>query len=107
MGNALLRHTSDLLISEEKVVYLTPEEEKDKTFFTDAETGVEMELMDCSSLLEWFANNYQNYGTTLEIVTDRSQEGNQFVKGFGGIGGTVHHVLVKLIMLYIVRLVLN
>ena len=26
-------------------------------------------------------------GTTLEIVTDRSQEGSQFVRGFGGIGG--------------------
>ena len=26
-------------------------------------------------------------GATLEIITDRSQEGAQFVKGFGGIGG--------------------
>ena len=39
-------------------------------------------------LLEWFANNYKNFGATLEIVTDRSQEGAQFVKGFGGIGGS-------------------
>jgi len=31
--------------------------------------------------------NYKQYGTQLEIVTDRSQEGAQFVKGFGGIGG--------------------
>ena len=38
-------------------------------------------------LLDWFANNYTNFGATLEFVTDRSQEGNQFVKGFGGIGG--------------------
>ena len=26
----------------------------------------------------------------LEIVTDKSQEGSQFVKGFGGIGGKVY-----------------
>ena len=26
-------------------------------------------------------------GATLEIITDRSQEGAQFVRGFGGIGG--------------------
>lgn len=39
------------------------------------------------ALLEWFANNYKNYGTNLQIVTDRSQEGSQFCKGFGGIGG--------------------
>lgn len=38
-------------------------------------------------LVEWFANNYKSFGTTLEFVTNRSQEGSQFVKGFGGIGG--------------------
>ena len=26
-------------------------------------------------------------GATLEIITDKSQEGAQFVKGFGGSGG--------------------
>lgn len=39
-------------------------------------------------LLEWFANNYKQSGATLEIITDKSQEGSQFCKGFGGIGGT-------------------
>lgn len=38
-------------------------------------------------LLEWFANHYKDFGATLEIITDRSQEGAQFVRGFGGIGG--------------------
>jgi len=38
-------------------------------------------------LLEWFANHYKEFGATLEIITDRSQEGAQFVRGFGGIGG--------------------
>lgn len=27
------------------------------------------------------------FGATLEIITDKSQEGSQFVRGFGGIGG--------------------
>jgi peptide chain release factor subunit 1 len=27
----------------------------------------------------------------LEIVTDKSSEGNQFVKGFGGIGGILRY----------------
>lgn len=39
------------------------------------------------SLVEWFADNYTKFGTTLEFVTNRSQEGNQFCKGFGGVGG--------------------
>jgi len=46
-----------------------------------------MEMTESCPLLEWFANNYKKFGATLEIVTDRSQEGSQFVKGFGGIGG--------------------
>ena len=47
-----------------------------------------MELVDTMNVLEWFADNYTNFGVTLEIVSDKSQEGSQFAKGFGGIGGT-------------------
>uniref|UniRef100_H2YID9 Eukaryotic peptide chain release factor subunit 1 n=1 Tax=Ciona savignyi TaxID=51511 RepID=H2YID9_CIOSA len=50
-----------------------------------------MEMTDSCPLLEWFANNYKKFGATLEIVTDRSQEGSQFVKGFGGIGGMLRY----------------
>lgn len=32
-------------------------------------------------------NNFILSGATLEIITDKSQEGAQFCKGFGGIGG--------------------
>lgn len=32
-----------------------------------------------------------NSGAVLEIVTDRSQEGSQFVKGFGGVGGMLRY----------------
>jgi len=76
---------------EEKVLYLKPEQEKDRTYFTDAETGVELEMVDSMALLEWFANNYKSFGATLEIITDRSQEGAQFVRGFGGIGGILRY----------------
>ena len=59
--------------------------------FVDKETGVELELIDNAPFLEWLANNYKNFGATLEIITDRSQEGSQFVKGFGGIGGILRY----------------
>ena len=72
---------------EDTILHLTPEQEKDKTHFTDKVTGVEYELVDSMPLLEWLANNYKNFGSTLEIITDRSQEGSQYVRGFGGIGG--------------------
>ena len=51
------------------------------------QSGVEMELVESQALLEWLANNYKTFGATLEIITDKSQEGSQFVRGFGGIGG--------------------
>uniref|UniRef100_A0A1A9WBN9 Eukaryotic peptide chain release factor subunit 1 n=1 Tax=Glossina brevipalpis TaxID=37001 RepID=A0A1A9WBN9_9MUSC len=73
------------------VLHLTPEQEKDKTHFTDKETGVEMELIESQPLLEWLANNYKSFGATLEIITDKSQEGSQFVRGFGGIGGILRY----------------
>ncbi|XP_077466115.1 eukaryotic peptide chain release factor subunit 1 isoform X1 [Stigmatopora argus] len=76
---------------DEKTLYLTPEQEKDKSHFTDKETGQEHELIESMPLLEWFANNYKKFGATLEIVTDKSQEGSQFVKGFGGIGGILRY----------------
>lgn len=55
--------------------------------FIDKETGIELELDEQLPLLEWLANNYKSFGTSLEIITDKSQEGSQFVRGFGGIGG--------------------
>lgn len=77
--------------NEEKILHLTPEQEKDKSHFTDNQTGVELELVESVALLEWLANNYKNFGATLEIVTDRSQEGSQFVRSFSGIGGLLRY----------------
>ena len=84
--------------NEEKILHLTPDQEKDKSHFIDKETGVELELVDSMPLLEWLANNYKQFGATLEIITDRSQEGSQYVKGFGGIGGKIclHYACILL-----------
>ncbi|XP_038071331.1 eukaryotic peptide chain release factor subunit 1 isoform X1 [Patiria miniata] len=83
----LKNHSAD----EEKVLHLNPEQERDRTYFMDKDTGVELELMESQPLLEWLANNYKTFGSTLEIITDRSQEGSQFCKGFGGIGGILRY----------------
>ena len=72
---------------ETSVVYLKPEDASNPKFFKDKETGVDLETIEKTPLTEWLAENYKNYGTRLEFVTDRSQEGSQFCKGFGGIGG--------------------
>ena len=67
---------------------LTKEQDNDSGRLKDPESGLEMEVVDKILLMEWLAENYKQYGTKLEFVTNRSQEGAQFVKGFGGIGGT-------------------
>jgi len=76
---------------EETILHLTSDQEKDMTHFQDKETGVELELDDNMPMLEWLANNYKSFGATLEIITDRSQEGSQFVRGFGGVGGMLRY----------------
>jgi len=45
------------------------------------------ELVEQVPFLEWIANNYQKFGAKMEFMTDHSHEGNQFVKGFSGVGG--------------------
>ena len=53
--------------------------------------GSELEIVSDMPFLEWLAENYKNYGATVEFVTDRSSEGAQFVKGFGGIGALLRY----------------
>jgi len=72
-----------------KVVHFTKDEEKIAANFK--EDGVDLEVVEKMNLLEWFANNYKKFGATLEFVTNRSQEGSQFCKGFGGIGGLLRY----------------
>jgi len=76
---------------EEKILHLSKEEERDQSLFKDPTTGADLEVVEKTSLLEWFANNYKKFGATLEFVTNRSQEGSQFCKGFGGIGGIMRY----------------
>ncbi|CAG8458633.1 6729_t:CDS:2 [Paraglomus brasilianum] len=75
----------------ETMIHLTKEQEKDRSRFQDKETGAEMEVVDKLSLLEWLAEHYKDFGATLEFITNRSPEGSQFVKGFGGIGGLLRY----------------
>lgn len=72
--------------AEEKVLHLRHEDEKNEKLFKDP-AGLDLEVVDKVQLTEWLVNNFMNFGATLEFVTNRSQEGSQFQRGFGGIGG--------------------
>ncbi|KAL0438015.1 UNVERIFIED_CONTAM: Eukaryotic peptide chain release factor subunit-2 [Sesamum latifolium] len=75
------------------IKHFNKEQEIDQKNFRDAATNVELEVHEKMSLLEWFANEYKRFGCTLEFVTNKSQEGSQFCRGFGGIGGILRYQL--------------
>lgn len=79
----------------ETILNTTKEQESnpDRSMFMDKETGQEMEVISRDSFLEWLAEKYKEFGAALEFVSDRSSEGNQFVKGFGGIGAVLRYKL--------------
>ncbi|ORY21861.1 translation release factor [Naematelia encephala] len=85
------RNTLRNAAGEEVIVFSSPGE-KDREKFMDKSTGLEMEqAAEPQPLLEWFAEKYKEFGATLEFITNKSQEGSQFVKGFGGIGGILRY----------------
>lgn len=43
--------------------------------------------------VDWITENYNKFGCSLELITDKSQEGAQFVRGFGGLGGFLRYKL--------------
>ena len=75
----------------QEVIKMVDPKSKDKSYVLDKATGKEMDLIEEKQLVEWLAENYKNFGATLEFITDKSQEGSQFVTGFGGIGGLLRY----------------
>lgn len=75
------------VLGEDKITHLSKEQQANEQHLHDASTGTELEVTNKIPLVEFLANNYKSFGTTLEFVTNRSQEGAQFCRGFGGIGG--------------------
>jgi peptide chain release factor subunit 1 len=77
---------------EEKIsiVYLNSDQLSDSKYYKD-DNGEDLEPVENISLSEWLAENYTNFGASLQFITDKSSEGFQFVKGFGGIGGFLQY----------------
>jgi len=72
---------------------LTTEQLKNPKLYKDPDTNVELSVDEQEPYLDWIVQNYKTFGAKLEFITDRSQEGNQFCKGFGGIGGIMRYKL--------------
>lgn len=85
----VLRHP---LTGETDVHHFTEAQEAQPSNFTDSE-GVELDVDEKMAMLEWLTNEYKNFGAEITFVTNRSQEGSQFCRGFGGIGGILRYVV--------------
>jgi peptide chain release factor subunit 1 len=75
----------------ETVKILSPEEMEKPHHYKDTETGGDLETKETKSLVEWLCENYKQFGASLEFVTDKTTEGSQFCKGFGGLGGLLRY----------------
>jgi len=75
------------------VKYLTKEQEGDGEHYSDPKTGQSLDVIEKMPLLEWLAENYKQFGCALEFVTNKSQEGSQFCRGFGGMGGVLRYAV--------------
>jgi len=75
----------------QETLLLSPLEAKNPKLYRCQESNVELDVLENRLFVEWIVENYKNFGCKLEFITDRSQEGNQFCKGFGGIGGTMRY----------------
>lgn len=58
---------------------------------TYKEGAINYQVLEVAPLNEWLIENYKKFGCKLTFVSDKSQEGFQFVKGFGGIGGFLRY----------------
>ncbi|KAF3975383.1 hypothetical protein CMV_001368 [Castanea mollissima] len=79
--------------SEIIIKHLNEEQEADQSNFRAPVGSADLEVQEKMPLLEWFAAEYKKFGCTLEFVTNKSQEGSQFCRGFGGIGGILRYQL--------------
>eukprot|EP00357_Protocruzia_adherens_P018318 CAMPEP_0115016056 /NCGR_PEP_ID=MMETSP0216-20121206/27181_1 /TAXON_ID=223996 /ORGANISM="Protocruzia adherens, Strain Boccale" /LENGTH=433 /DNA_ID=CAMNT_0002386383 /DNA_START=69 /DNA_END=1370 /DNA_ORIENTATION=+ len=77
---------------EEIIKHLSSEKMEDDSELRD-ENGVELEIREKQTLTDWLVEHYKDYGASLEFITNKSQEGFQFFKGFGGIGGFLRYKL--------------
>ncbi|XP_019256486.1 PREDICTED: eukaryotic peptide chain release factor subunit 1-3-like [Nicotiana attenuata] len=75
------------------IKHLNKEQDADESNFREPTTNGELEIIDKMPLLEWLANEYRKFGCSLEFVTNKSQEGSQFCRGFGGIGAILRYKL--------------
>jgi len=81
------------LTNEDKTCHFNEDQEKNPKNFHAEDGQTELEIVEKMPLLEWLANHFKEFGAKMQFVTNKSQEGSQFCKGFGGIGALLRYPL--------------
>ncbi|EZG78160.1 eukaryotic peptide chain release factor subunit 1 [Gregarina niphandrodes] len=84
----------DTISNEQKILYIDADPTGRTTIadkLKEHESQGDLEVVERMLLAEWLVQNYQNFGAEMEFVTTASQEGSQFQKGFGGLGGILRY----------------
>jgi peptide chain release factor subunit 1 len=71
--------------------FLTPAQEEDPKYFKDADSGIDLDIIESEPLCDWLCVHYGDFGCKIELISDKTQEGYQFVKGFGGLAGMLRY----------------
>jgi peptide chain release factor subunit 1 len=75
----------------EPAVYYYTAEQAAKVNLHGGGDGQAQNEVEVEPFVDWLANAYTKFGCRLELITNKSQEGTQFVKGFGGVGGILRY----------------
>lgn len=81
----------DPVTEETDTLYITVEDRNNPDIFLSKENGEKLIILEDDELVEWLAEHYRDFGTKLELITDKSEEGSQFCQGFGGVGGILRY----------------
>lgn len=79
-------------MTEKTVINSAEDRETFSAKFVEGPTSFRMGIIEeCRPLVDWLADNYRRFGATFDLVTNQSQEGAQFCKGFDGIDGLLRY----------------
>jgi len=91
---SLFRLTFEDPTSKQKQIKIIEKEDTDNPeFLNTLESQLNSTMIKKELLTEWIVENRNNFGANLFFVSDKTPEGNQFKKGFGGIGGILRYVV--------------
>jgi peptide chain release factor subunit 1 len=80
-----------------KIIFRSPAQDYNEKTTTTVESisFPGYEIISSMPLLDWIFEHYKEFGSKIELVSNSSSIGNQFIKGFGGIGGFLRFKLVN------------